>query len=190
MDVLSDKTYRPEGLHFPHEWILPMRRAFLAVVLVGLLLTAGACDSDAERTAAAPTLVVPSAPTSPAPDYSANTKLVCDKVATIFREDMNDFSTQMGKMIARKEADQTTEAEKAEKAAATQLKTVGAKIKKATAAAQDPDLQTAGAASATKLTKSSTDTKFFDSIKTTKDLENKIEGKLTDWMNPVTGFCA
>ena len=168
-----------------------MRRAFLAVALGGLLLTAAACDSDAESTAAAPAATTPSTtPTSAAPDYTANTKLVCDKVSAIFSKDLNGFHTEMGKMIARKEAKEAAEAELAEKAAKAQLKTVGGKIKKETAAAEDPDLQTAGAASAAKLAKSAADAKFFDGIKTTKDLDGKIEGKLTDWMSPVTGFCA
>ena len=168
-----------------------MRRALLAVALGGLLLTAAACDSDAESTAAAPAATTPSTtPTSAAPDYTANTKLVCDKVSAIFSKDLNGFHTEMGKMIARKEAKEAAEADLAEKAAKAQLKTVGTKIKKETAAAEDPDLQTAGAASAAKLAKSAADAKFFDGIKTTKDLDGKIEGKLTDWMSPVTGFCA
>ena len=169
-----------------------MRRALLAVALGGLLLTAAACDSGAERTAAAPAATTPSAAptTSPAPDYTANTKLVCGKVSDIFSDDMTGFHTELGKMIARKEAKETAEAEQAEKAAAAQLKSVGAKIKKETAAAEDPDLKTAGAATAAKLTRSAADAKFFDGIKTEKDLDSRIEAKLVDWMNPVTGFCA
>jgi len=168
-----------------------MRRVLLAATLGGLLLRAAACDSGAESPAAAPAAGTPSAaPTSAAPDYTANTKLVCGKVSDIFSDEMTGFHTEMGKMIARKEANETAEAEKAEKAARAQLKSVGAKIKKETAAAADPDLQTAGATSAAKLVKSASDTKFFDSIKTEKDLDSRIEAKLVDWMNPVTGFCA
>jgi hypothetical protein len=169
-----------------------MRRALLAVALGGALLGAAACDGDADSGAAAPTLVTPSsaAPTSPAPDYSANTRQVCDQVAAIFRNDLDAFSTEMGRMIARKEAKATADAEKAEKAAATQLKNAGAKLRKTTAAAEDPELQEMGQQSAAKLTRSAADAKFFDSIKTTKDLDARIEAKLTDWMSPVTGFCA
>ena len=169
-----------------------MRRAILAVALGSLLLTAAACDSDAEGTAAAPAAAPsPAAPsTSPAPDYSANTKQVCGKVSAIFAKELNGFHTEMGKMIARKGAKETAAANQAEKAAAAQLKSVGAKIKKETATAQDPELKVAGAASAAKLAESAADAKFFDSIKTEKDLNGKIEGKLADWMNPVTGFCA
>jgi hypothetical protein len=167
-----------------------MRRAFLAVALGGVLAAATACSSDA-KPAAAPAATTPSAEvTSPAPDYSANTKLVCGKVEKIFDAELAGFGTQIGKMIAYKEAKQTPEAEKAEKAARKKLKDIGAKVKKATTVAQDPELKSAGATSAAKFTRSASDTKFFDSIKTTKDLDRTIEGKMTDWLSPVAGYCA
>ena len=171
-----------------------MRRAFLAVTLGGLL-AAGACSSDAEAPAAAPAAAsaatTPSAEvTSAPPDYSANTKLICGKVEKIFDVELADFGTQIGKMIAYKEAKQTAEAEKAEKAARKELKDIGAKVKKATTVAQDPALKSAGATSAAKFVKSASDAKFFDSIKTTKDLDRIIEAKMTEWLGPVAGYCA
>ena len=171
-----------------------MRRAFLAVTLGGLL-AAGACSSDAETPAAAPAVAsaatTPSAEvTTPPPDYSANTKLVCGKVEKIFDAELADFGTQIGKMIAYKEAKQTAEAEKAEKAARRELKDIGAKVKKITTVAQDPQLKSAGATSAAKFTRSASDTRFFDSIKTTKDLDRTIEAKMTEWLTPVAGYCA
>lgn len=168
-----------------------MRRALLAVTLGGVLLSAAACDSGSEAPAAAPapTTAAPVA-TSPPPDYSANTELVCGKVQKIFSTSLEqNFSTQMGKMIAYKEAKQTKEAEAAEKAAAAQLKDIGTKVRKETAAAQDPDLKTAGETSAAKFIKSAADAKYFDSIKTSKDLDKTIEGKMTDWLSPVSGYC-
>jgi hypothetical protein len=168
-----------------------MRRALLAVALGSVLLTATACDSDAETPAAAPAASTPStAPTITGPDYSANTKLVCGKVEKVFDADLESFGTQMGKMIAHKEAKQTAEAEKAEKAAAAGLKSIGVKVKKETAVAEDPELKAAGEVSAAKFATSAADGKFFDSIKTTKDLDRTIEGKMTDWLSPVAGYCA
>jgi hypothetical protein len=168
-----------------------MRRALLAVALGGVLLTATACDSDAETPAAAPAASAPStAATSAGPDYSANTKLVCGKVEKVFDADLETFGTQMGKMIAHKQAKQTAEAEKAEQAAAAGLKDIAAKVKTETAAAEDPELKTAGEASAAKFARSAADAKFFDGIKTTKDLDRTIEGKMTDWLSPVAGYCA
>jgi hypothetical protein len=169
-----------------------MRRAILAVALGGVLLSGAACSSSDAKSSdsAAATPTPSSAPTSAAPDYSANTKLVCDKLQKIFNTDLEGFGTQVGKMIAYKEANQAPEAAKAQQAAGQQLKNVGAKVKQETAAAQDPELQTAGATSADKFTKSATDQKFFARIKTTKDLDRTIEAQMNEWLTPVAGYCA
>jgi len=168
-----------------------MRRATLALALGGILLTGAACDSAAKKpdpTAAAPR---PSAvPTSAGPDYSADTKLVCGNLQKIFNTDLQGFGTQVGKMIAYKEAKQAPEAAKAQQAASLQLKNVGAKVKHDTAAAQDPELQVAGAASAAKFAASAADAKFFARIKTTKDLDRTIEAQMNEWLTPVAGYCA
>jgi hypothetical protein len=168
-----------------------MRRAFLALALGGALLTASACSDDPETPDAAPAWTAPSAEaTTPAPDYSANTNVVCGKIDKIFDQDLERFGTQLGKMIAYKEAKEATEAEKAEKAAGQQLRNIGSKVRKETAAAQDPDLKTAGATSAAKFAKSAADAKFFDGIKTTKDLDRTIQTKMSEWLTPVAGYCA
>ena len=169
-----------------------MRRAILAVALGGFLLTGAACDRDARSTptAAAPTPSVPATPSAgPAPDYSADTTLVCGRLQKIFNVDLKQFGAQVGKMIAYKEAKQAPEAQKAMKAAGAQLKTVGTKVKKETAAAQDPELQSAGATSAAKFVKSASDTTFFARIKTTKDLDRTLQGQMTEWLTPVAGYC-
>jgi hypothetical protein len=170
-----------------------MRRAMLAVALGGALLTTAACSSDpsADSPAAAPTSAAPTteAPIA-APDYAANTQLVCGKVTSIYDDGFDGFNAAMGKMIANKEAKQAAEAKKAQQAAAGELKKVGTLLRKEVAAAEDPDLKTAGEASAAKLTKSAADTKFFDSIKTPADLNKRIEAKILDWMTPVRGYCA
>lgn len=172
-----------------------MRRAFLAVALGGVLLTAAACDSDraAEPTTAAPATeeVTPSAePTTPAPDYSADTRKVCGQVDVIFHKNIAAFSTEMGKMIARKETKSAPEAKAAQTAASGKLKTISASLRKTTAVAQDPDLKAAGAASAAKFTKASANSAYFTRIKTQKDFDKTIQTQLDNWMAPVSGFCA
>ncbi|MEV6489292.1 hypothetical protein AB0M20_11785 [Actinoplanes sp. NPDC051633] len=169
-----------------------MRRALLALAVGGALLTIStACDSDPAAPAAAPTNADPTTQaTSTAPDFAANTELVCGKVTSIYDDGFDGFNAAMGKMIANKEAEQAPEAKKAQQAAANELKKVGAALKKEVAAAEDPALKKAGETSAAKLTKSAADKKFFDSIKTTADLNKRIEPKILDWMTPVRGFCA
>ncbi len=171
-----------------------MRRALLAAALGGLLLSGAGCSGDdAETASEAPQLVVPStaaAATSPAPDYSANTRTVCAKLDKIFDTELQAFGTELGKMIAYKEAKQATEATEAEKDAAAQLKDVSAQVRKETGAAQDPEIKDAGAQSAAKLSKSAADGAFFDQIKTTKDLDKILETRMTDWLSPIAGRCA
>jgi hypothetical protein len=169
-----------------------MRRAILAVTIGGVLLTTSACDSTAKpETAPASAEVAPSAaPASSAPDYSASTALVCGKVQKIFDGGLKDFATDLGKMIANKEAKQTAPAAAAQKAAAKELNGVGQQVKAATATAEDPEIQTAGAASAAKFVKTAADKSFFDKIKTTKDLDRIIEAQINEWFTPIAGYCS
>ncbi|MFG1605765.1 hypothetical protein [Actinoplanes sp. NPDC049265] len=172
-----------------------MRRALLAAVAGGALVALTACGSDANNASTTAEQAPPSPSASAestyvAPDYTTNTKQVCDKVSAIYADGFGGFSAQMGKMIANKEAKQAPEATAAQKAAGEELKKVGAQITKEVSVAEDPDLKVAGEQSAAKVTQSASDKAFFDSIKTTKDLDAKIESKMLDWMNPVTGFCA
>jgi hypothetical protein len=168
-----------------------MRRALLAVALGGVLVTGTACDTDRSSGAgAAPAAASPTPGASAAPDYSADSRAVCGRLETVFNDDLAAFHAQMGKMIANKEAKLAPEAVKAQKAAGAALKKVGAKIKKETAAAQDPQLRDAGAVSAAKITKSATDKSFFKKIKTQKDYDRVIEDQLQQWFTPAAGYCA
>ncbi len=169
-----------------------MRRALLAVIAGGTLLAGTACDSDANTPDAAAPLApaTSAAPTaSPAPDYSADTKQVCDQLKTVYQGELRDFGTAMGKMITYKEAKDTAAAKKAADTAATELKAVALKIRKETAVAQDPEIKSAGAQSAAKLERSATDRKYIAKVKTLKDLNGTIERQLTDWLAPVAGYC-
>jgi hypothetical protein len=168
-----------------------MRRAFLAVTLGGILLTGAACDSDAKTSTDAAPAGTPSAPSaSPAPDYSANTRQVCGAVEKLYSGGLEGFNTQIGKMIANKEAKLPSEATKAREAAGKELEDVGDKIKQETASAQDPALQIAGAASAAKFAQTAGDDAFFDRIKSQKDFDRAIESQLQNWLNPIAGYCS
>jgi hypothetical protein len=169
-----------------------MRRALLAVIAGGTLLAGTACDSDAsspEAAAPAPATTSAAPTASPAPDYSADTKQVCDELKTVYQGELRDFGAAMGKMITYKEAKQTTEAQKAEDTAAAELKAVALKIRKETAVAQDPEIKTAGAESAAKLERSAKDRKYMDRVKSLKDLNGSIERQLNEWLTPVSGYC-
>ena len=170
-----------------------MRRAILAVTTGCLLLTGAACGSDPKTStttaAATPSAAPPSVASSPTADYTADTKAVCTKVNKIFSDDLEDFATDLGKMIANKEAKQTSGADAAEKAAGKDLKDVAAAMKKATAEAEDPALVRAGEQSAEKITATAADGKFYDKIKTTKDVDTVLKAEFTRWYTPLSEFC-
>ncbi|GAB1643417.1 hypothetical protein [Krasilnikovia sp. MM14-A1259] len=171
-----------------------MRRAILAVTLGGALLTAAACGDDAPPAtpSAAGAHSTPPAVAVPAeskPNYAADTRQVCGKLETIYSKDLKNFGTELGRMIALREAKQADAAEKAAKAARAQLKAVADKVRKETAAAQDPELRKAGAESAAKFAKSAQDSALLDKIKSTADLDKSLETLMTAWLTPVAGVC-
>ncbi|HEX8344679.1 MAG TPA: hypothetical protein VF657_08035 [Actinoplanes sp.] len=171
-----------------------MRRAILAATLGGVLLTGAACDSDAETPTAAPppaAATTPStAPTTPPPDYSADTRKVCGRIDRVFGTGIKTFGTEVGRMIAYKEAKVPAEAKKSQKAAGARLKAVAADIRKETSVARDPALKTAGKTSAAKFSRAAADSRFFNSIKTQKDFDRTIQSRLSEWQSPLSGYCA
>lgn len=169
-----------------------MRRALLAVLAGGTLLTAGACGGTHDNTDASASVApsrVPDETLPPLPDYSADTKAVCDRLQTVYTGELRAFGTAIGQMVSYKEAKQTADAQKAEDAAAVELKAVGAKIKQETATAQDPDLKAAGVTTAAKFDQSATNRAYFDKVKTLKDLDSTLQTQMHDWLTPVSGYC-
>ena len=172
-----------------------MRRALLAVLAGGTLVIGTACDPSAKSTTEAAPAVsdVPSqAPDEsmpPLPDYSADTKQVCDRIQVIYTGELRAFGAAMGKMVTYKEAKQAAEAQQAEDAGAAQLKAAGAKIRQETAAAADPDFKAAGVVSAGKLERSAQDRSYFDRVKTLQDLDSTLKGQMVEWLTPVAGYC-
>ena len=167
-----------------------MRRAILAVTFGAVLLTGTACDHDAKPAATGGSASPAPLPSVSAADYSANTRKVCKDVHKIFDTDIAPFGTALGKMMAYKEEKLPKEANKSEKLARQQLKTVATKIINATADAQDTAIAVAGKATAAKFIASAADDKLYDNIKNAKDLNRFIDGKLGEWLTPISGYCA
>lgn len=169
-----------------------MRRITLAVLASGLLLTSAACSDDPKTSeVAAPAATTPSAApsvtVSATPDYTAANKLTCERLdkPLSFRA----FGESLGKMIAYKEAKDTANADKAEKQAATELKEIGAQIRKETENAEDPQLKELAAASAQRIDASAKDLDFIEGIKSTKDLDGSVKDQIAEWISPLAGHC-
>ena len=168
-----------------------MRRALLAVIAGGTLLAGAACDSDAksDEAAAVPSVPASSAPSSAPPDYTADTKVVCGKLQTLYQGDLRDFGAAMGKLITYREAKDAAQVKKAETAAAAELKAVATRIRKETSVAQNPEFKAAGATSAAKIDASARDRRYISRVKTLKDLNATVEKQFTEWLSPVAGYC-
>ncbi len=166
-----------------------MRRALVAVMLGGTLLSCAACTRDTTVVAEAtptPTAVL-SLP--PLPDYTADTAAVCAQLQPFYQDEVTKLGAALGKMITYKEAKQAPETKQAEDSAAAELKTISAKIRTQTQAAQDPEFRAAGVISAQKIDASIKDRKYFAKISTLADLNTTIESQLAAWLSPVSGYC-
>ncbi|BEL11035.1 hypothetical protein Q0Z83_092260 [Actinoplanes sichuanensis] len=174
-----------------------MRRAILAVLAGGVLVTSAACGDDAKNEdTAAPVVTTPavaSAPTpeasSAAPDFTADTVRACERLDKVFSTEFGDFGGALGKMIAYKEAKDTANATKAEKQAATELKVIGTQIRKETANAPDPELKSVATTSAQRIETSAKDLTYIKGIKSTKDLDGSLQQQIATWISPLAGYC-
>ena len=174
-----------------------MRRAILAVCAGGLLLSSAACSDEPKTTEVAAPATTPAAvassalevSASAAPDYTVANKAVCDRLDKVFTTEFGDFGEALGKMIAHKEAKETESADKAEKQAATELKTIGTQIRKETAGAEDPELKKVANTSAGRIEASAKDLEFIETIKTTKDLDSSLKDQIAEWISPLAGHC-
>ncbi|GAB1694805.1 hypothetical protein [Krasilnikovia sp. M28-CT-15] len=165
-----------------------MRRAILAVTLGGVLLSGTACSNDTKTPAdaAAPATTT----TTAAPDYTADTKKVCDGFEKDLQKGAEAFGKELGKMIGYRETKQTRNAATAKKAAAAELKNWASDVRSATRAAMDPRLQAAGESAAGNMVKAADGDAFFAKFKTEKDVDKHFEAELNGWFTPLNALCA
>lgn len=174
-----------------------MRRAILAVLAGGVLITSAACGDDAKNEdTAAPVVTTPAVASAPAPeassaapDFTAETVKTCEQLDKMFGTEFGDFGEALGKMIAHKEAKDATNAAKAEKAAAAELKVIGTQLRKETANTPDPELASVATTSAERIEASAKDLRYVKSIKSTKDLDSTLQKQIAEWITPVAGYC-
>lgn len=171
-----------------------MRHAAMAMIVGAALLGgASACGGDARPTAA-PGTAVPtdsastSATASPSPDYRADTKRICDQIDKIFSADLKDFGKELGRMIAYKQAEETTQADQTQSAAQRELAGIADDVRERTSTALDPELKAAGRKAAERIEATAERDEFYQKISTMKDL-NGLEAEMRKWFNPLAAFC-
>jgi hypothetical protein len=166
-----------------------MRRALTALALVSTLAGSAACTDNSTPVGGQASSSAAAAPTSEAPDYTADTKKICGKIDTAMDKSTNAFGTELGKLIAYKQVRNTAAANKAKAGAQRELKALAKTIRDATAAALDPKVKAAGQESAANIEATAANNAFFDKLKSEKDL-NSLESEITAWLVPLAMHCA
>jgi head-tail adaptor len=171
-----------------------MRRIVLAGTVGGLLLTMCGCDSDDADPVAAPaataTTAVAAAEPTPAADYTADTKRVCNKADKLLEgKEMDGFAAQLGTMIVYKQAKQTRKADETRTKAQNELKALAAAMRAATATARDREVKAAGEEAATEIERTAASNAFFAKIKTTEDVNQELQSELVPWITPLAASC-
>jgi hypothetical protein len=172
-----------------------MRRLLTAAALgAALLITAGCAGKDNDESAAQPTASATSASPTPSAsasaNYAADTKKICTEIDKSLETEMENFGEELGKMIAYKQAGNTTRANQAKADAQAELKAIASRMRERTAAAQDPELKAAGQESAENIEASAADETFFSRLKTLNDVKSVVQKEVVSWLVPLAKFCA
>ncbi|MCO8271743.1 hypothetical protein M1L60_14190 [Actinoplanes sp. TRM 88003] len=155
----------------------PLRRTLRTAAVLGLVSAAAACGT-AMSPGGAPVASGAPAPVATAP---AALRTTCEAVGQAYQKNMAPFAEALTKYVADRKTIATAQQSLASFATAVQ---------EATAASEDADLKSAGKKAATQMHAKSTDAKFFEAIKTPKDVEKTLGTTLTGWLSPVSSRCS
>ncbi|MCY1138163.1 hypothetical protein OWR29_09155 [Actinoplanes sp. Pm04-4] len=148
-----------------------------SLLVVAAISAAAACGTAQPPSAAQGASGAP-APVSAAPPAIRTT---CEALGRAYQANMAPLAEALTKLVADRKTIATAQQSLASFATAVQ---------DATAASADPDLKSAGKQAATQMHQKSTDEKFFNAIKTTKDVDKTLGPTLTGWLSPVTRHCS
>ncbi|MDY7087913.1 MAG: hypothetical protein SYR96_22750 [Actinomycetota bacterium] len=151
-------------------------RAATALLAGGLLLTASACGTAMNGSPTA----APNVSGAPVPTAAAAVKSTCEALGQVYGKNMAPFAEALTTFVADRKTIATAQQSLAAFATAVQ---------EATATSEDADLKAAGKQAATTMHAKSTDTKFFNTIKTTKDVDKTLGTTMSQWLSPVSRHC-
>jgi hypothetical protein len=173
-----------------------MRRVVLAVAIAVIAVSTAACGGNGPSASPSPSATSASASPSASPtptasvNYAADTKRICGQIEKSFDSEMESFGVELGKMIAYREAGNTTRANQAEAATQAELRAIASRMRARTAVAQDPELRAAGQESAENMEATAADDSFFAKFKRVSDVEKLLQNEVVSWLLPLAEFCA
>ncbi|WP_250002947.1 hypothetical protein [Actinoplanes sp. M2I2] len=171
-------------------------RALRGLVALGLLSVAAACGtaqspgSSQTPGAAQPPGAAPAPGGAPASGAARGAsgapatgaiRTTCEALGRTYQANMAPLAESLTALVA----DRKTIA-----GAQKSLASFATAVQEATATSDDPDLKAAGKQAANQMHAKSTDAKFFDGIKTAKDVNKTLGPTLTGWLSPVTRHCS
>jgi hypothetical protein len=166
-----------------------MRRAVLALIVGGALLTATACGSANNATPnAAPNPGQPVAASAvAAPPVEATTKQQCEALGQVYSKNMGEFAESLTKMV---DGRKTSAAKATQEAAQKSLSSFATAVRASTETATDAAFVQIGRQTSEQLQAKSKDKAFFDKIQTTGDVNTLLGPTLKQWLSPLTSRCS
>jgi hypothetical protein len=178
-----------------------MRRVLLALT-AGILVVTTGCGT-ARTPAPSGTTGAPPAPAAPAPGGAsgaapaatatttgetalASTRALCEGLGQVYTKNMGSFAEALSKMVADGEKSRDASREKAQQA----LTAFATAIRDTTASSTIGDARADGKRTADLMQAKAADDKFFDQVKTSKDLDRVLGPDLKKWLAPVDSHCS
>jgi hypothetical protein len=156
-----------------------MRRAVLALVVGGALSALAACGTAAGQTPGGS----PQTGSVTLSTALAETKQSCEALGDAYTKNVGPFAEALSKMVAGPAKD-------TQQAAQQKLGALATAVRTATATSTDTQIKTDGKQTADRLQAKAKDTAFFQSIKTTDDVNKVLGPSLKEWLSPVTHHCS
>jgi len=167
-----------------------MRQAVQALIISGVLLSAGACGTATNPAPGEPGVGIGSATAPPAAVRSAEASIrtSCEALGQVYGTNMAPLAEALTKLAdARKQAGD----DKAfEQQVQQSLKAFAGAIRLATQNSLDPKLRTDGKKTADQLQAKAADAEVFSEVKTTEDVNKALGTTLREWLSPVDKHCS
>lgn len=166
-----------------------MRQAVQALIISGVLLSAGACGSATNPAPGEAAAGIGSATAPPAAMRSAEASIrsSCEALGQAYGRNMAPLAEALTELADTRQraGDDKVSQQQARQA----LKAFAGAIRGATQNSPDPALRTAGKKTADQLQAKAADAKVFNEVKTTEDVNKALGTTLKGWLSPVDQQC-
>ena len=168
-----------------------MRRAAMALAVLGLAVTAAAGCSLKSNEAGSPAGAPGQAAASMDPTVQASladTRNVCDAIGKVYSKDYATFATALSKLATSRKSNAAAQSSSKMQAQGA-LKGFADDLRGATQASTNTQVRTDGAQAADQLQQHAGDNTIFDKVKTTSDVQTLLGSTMKGWLAPLSNHC-